>query len=307
MMITSDEEVQSGISWARWISLILFVISVITLIGIIAGFRNDVLKPLDKVERAIEQVGQAKFSQHLIPRNEAQEFVTIYNTFNRMTEQIEKLKIENYEQLLHKQQAELRFYQTQIKPHFMLNCLTTIQNLAKQGKTVELNRFLSDFSSFTRYMFRTDFTLVSLHDELEQVNHYISMQQLRYINQVIFISDISDKLYNYQIPAMLIQTLVENSVKHGMDEKTGISIFVQCKEIPNEESSSVQISVEDNGGGFPTAVLSAINDSQADQSVLGFGLQNIKAMLGLIYGNIVNIQAENTLEGGAKVVIIIFS
>lgn len=306
MMITSDAEVQNGIGWAKWISLALLAASVITLIGIIVGLRKDVLQPLENMNRAIEKVGQAKFDQHLVPQNEAQEFVNIYSTFNRMTDQIETLKIKNYEQLIHKQQAELRFYQTQIRPHFILNCLTTIQNLAKQGKTEELTRFISDFSSFARYMFRIDFTLVSLHDELEQVKHYISMQELRYPDQVFFVSDIDNALINSQIPAMLIQTLVENCIKHGMDEKAGISIFVQCKEAQNEDKSSIQIIVEDNGSGFPAAVLSALNDPLTDQSVLGFGLQNISAVLGLIYGDTATMQTENIPGSGARVVITLF-
>lgn len=307
MSIISDAEVQSSINWAKWISLVLLAISFITLIGVIIGLQNDVLKPLEKVDRAIEKVGQAKLGHQLVPQNEAREFVNIYDTFNRMTDQIETLKIENYEQLIHKQQAELRFYQTQIKPHFMLNCLTTIQNLAKQGRTEELTRFISDFSSFTRYMFRTDFTLVSLHDELEQVKHYIAMQEIRYPDQVFFVSDIDNALSNFQIPAMLIQTLVENSVKHGMDEKTGISVFVQCKETRKEDKVGIQISVEDSGAGFPPTVLTAINDPGADQSALGFGLQNISAVLGLIYGDAATMQAENTPGSGAKVVITLFS
>lgn len=307
MSITSDAEVQSDISWAKWLSLVLLAISVITLIGVVVGFNSDVLKPLEKVDNAIKKVGQAKFDQHLVPQNEAREFVDIYNTFNRMTEQIETLKIEKYEQLIHKQQAELRFYQTQIKPHFMLNCLTTIQNLAKQGKAEELARFISDFSSFARYMFRTDFTLVSLHDELEQVKHYISMQELRYPDQIFYVSDTDNALSDFQIPAMLIQTLVENSVKHGMDDKTGISIFVQCKETQIESKTGIQISVEDNGGGFPEEVLSAINNSRANQLVLGFGLQNVSAVLGLIYGDAATLQVENIPGGGARVVIKILS
>jgi len=303
MMITSDAEIQSGISWAKWVSLALLGVSVFTLIGIIVGFRKDVLQPLEKVGSAIEKVRQAKFDQHLLPQNEAQEFIDIYDTFNRMTDQIETLKIENYEQLIHKQQAELRFYQTQIKPHFILNCLTTIQNLAKQGKTEELTRFISDFSSFARYMFRTDFTLVSLYDELEQVKYYISMQELRFPDQVFFVSDMDNNVRDFQIPSMLIQTLVENSVKHGMNEETGISIFVQCQETQKEDKTGIRISVEDNGGGFPATVLSAINDPRTDQSALGFGLQNISAVLGLIYGDTATMHAENIPGSGVKVVI----
>ncbi|TGE39219.1 hypothetical protein E4K67_07110 [Desulfosporosinus fructosivorans] len=303
MMIACDAEIQSGISWAKSVSLALLGVSVFTLIGIIVGFRKDVLQPLEKVGSAIEKVRQAKFDQHLIPQNEAQEFVDIYDTFNRMTDQIENLKIENYEQLIHKQQAELRFYQTQIKPHFILNCLTTIQNLAKQGKTEDLNRFISDFSSFARYMFRTDFTLVSLYDELEQVKYYISMQEFRFPDQVFFVSDIDNNVRDFQIPSMLIQTLVENSVKHGMNEETGISIFVQCLETQKDDKIGIQISVEDNGGGFPATVISALNDPRTDQSALGFGLQNISAVLGLIYGDAATMQVENIPGSGAKVVI----
>jgi two-component system sensor histidine kinase YesM len=307
MSITSDAEIQSSISWVKWIFLVLLAISLITLIGVVVGFNSAVLKPLEKVDSAIKKFGQAKFDQHLVPKNEAREFVDIYNTFNRMTDQIETLKIENYEQLIQKQQAELRFYQTQIKPHFILNCLTTIQNLSKQGKAEELARFISDFSSFARYMFRTDFTLVSLHDELEQVKHYISMQELRYPDQVFYVSETDNALSGYQIPAMLIQTLVENSVKHGLSEETGISIFVQCKETQIEGKTGIQISVEDNGDGFPEEVLTAINDAHADQSVLGFGLQNVSAVLGLIYGDAATMQAENIPGSGAKVVITIIS
>lgn len=307
MMITSDSEVQSGISWVIWASFALLAISVFALIGVIVGFQKDVVKPLESVNHAIEKVGQAEFGEHLIPKKEVQEFVTIYDTFNRMTDQIKTLKIENYEQLIHKQQAELRFYQTQIKPHFILNCLTTIQNLAKQGKTNELIQFTVNFSNFARYLFRTDYTLVNLQDELRQVQSYISLQKLRYPDEIFFVSDMEENLEQFQIPAMLIQTLVENCMKHAMDETKGISIFVQCKNMENQDNSGLEISVEDNGCGFPDEILSTINDAQSDQTLLGFGLQNITAMLQLIYGSAATLQAENVPGGGAKVTILIFA
>ncbi len=307
MMIASSEEVQSSISWMKGVSLVFLALSIIMLGGVIISFRKDVLKPLANMDKVIEEIGQSKFDKHFVTQNEAQEFSSIYNIFNRMIDQIQTLRIENYKQLIHKQQTELRFYQTQIKPHFMLNCLTTIQNLAKQGKTDELSKFISNFSSFARYMFRTDFTLVSLRDELEQVKHFISMQELRYLDQIFFVSDIDNALIDYQIPAMLVQTLVENSIKHGMDEKTGISIFVQCKKVIKEGKAAVQISVEDNGCGFSPEVLAAINDFKGDQSVLGFGLQNVSTVLKLIYGDAAAIHLENVNGSGAGVIITLFS
>lgn len=306
LSITSDKEIQRGINWARWISIILLFVSIISLIGIYFGINKSILKPLEKIDNAIKSVGQANFSQNLIPQNESREFTNIYSTFNHMTNQIEALKIENYEQLIHKQQAELRFYQTQIKPHFILNCLTTIQNLAKQQKTDELICFVSDFARFARYMFRTDFTLVSLNDELAQVKHYISMQKFRFPDLIFYVADIDSELSDFQIPSMIIQTLVENSVKHGMDENTGISIFVQCKKETSYSKNGIQISVEDSGSGFPESVLAAINNFDDNPSSLGFGLKNILAVLELTYGTNASLHVENVLGSGGKAVITIF-
>lgn len=306
LSITSDGEIQHGISWARWISIILLLISIVSLIGMYFGINKDILKPLEKIDGAIKRVGQANFNQNLIPQNESREFINIYNTFNHMTNQIETLKIENYEQLIHKQQAELRFYQTQIKPHFILNCLTTIQNLAKQEKTEELTKFVSDFTSFARYMFRINFTLVSLNEELAQVKHYISMQEIRFPDLIFYVADIDSTLYNFQIPSMIIQTLVENSVKHGMDENTGISIFIQCKEIISNSKNGIQICVEDSGNGFTESVISTINNFDSNQTALGFGLQNILAVLELIYGTDASLHLENVPGSGGKAVITIF-
>lgn len=301
MMLTSESEIEQDIAWAKWISFILLFVSIITLIAIIVRFRVDVIQPLEKIDDAIEKVGKSNFSQQLIPNKEAREFITIYDTFNHMTNQIKKLKIENYEQLLHKQQAELHFYQAQIKPHFILNCLTTIQNLSRQSKTEELNYFISDFSSFSRYLFRTDFTLVSLRDELAQVKHYISMQELRYPDLIFYAEDIENTLSDFKIPAMLIQTLVENSIKHGMDEDSGISIFIHCQKVFMPDSNYVHIIIEDSGSSLPQTILSVINDFHSDHTVLGFGLKNILTVLELTYGNSYSIHADNLLSGGVRI------
>ena len=88
-----------------------------------------------------------------------------------MTSQIEQLRIAHYEETIRKQKAELRFYQTQIRPHFILNCLTTIHNLALSGETQKLTAFTTAFSGFARGMFSTDFAPVTVADELRQVGY----------------------------------------------------------------------------------------------------------------------------------------
>lgn len=96
---------------------------------------------------------------------------------------------------------------------------------------------------------------------------------------------------------MLIQTLVENSVKHGMDERGQLSIFAKCA----LEEGLLTISVEDSGCGFSGTALEAINSG----SSIGFGLRNLQTTLELLYGGRASLTAKNVPGSGAKVVAVI--
>lgn len=295
LMLTKDAEIMGGLIWTRWMSLALILISLGAIAGVMLSLKRQVLSPLDKATRAIRRFGQAQTGERLQIGREPREFVEIYQAFNDMAGQIEHLKIENYEQLIRKQQAELKFYQTQIKPHFILNCLTTIKNLALQGKGQALEQFITDFSGFARCMFRSDHAPVRVEEELKQVGYYIGMQSVRYPGRIFYLDEAGPQARDALMPAMLIETLVENSVKHGMDEEAQLSIFVRCA----LEEGLLTVTVEDSGPGFSGAALEAAGLGQS----AGFGLRNLRATLDLLYGDRAQMRIENIPGSGARVTV----
>lgn len=214
-----------------------------------------------------------------------------------MTTQIEHLRIANYEETIRKQKAELRFYQTQIRPHFMLNCLTTIHNLALTGNLDKLQAFTQAFSGFARTMFRADFAPVTVAQELQQVEYYISMQSIRLEDRVFCACQADAAARTATLPAMLIQMLVENCVKHGADAEGQVSIFVTCV----LADRTLTVTVEDNGEGFSEAALQAVNTASAS----GFGLKNMCATLELLYGKAATLTAQNVPGAGSRVTVTI--
>lgn len=184
MMVVSERELMEGLSWTRWVLFFLVALATGVMAAMVFSLKRYILKPLNKTLKAIETYGQGHSVVLAAEKDDVSEFSEIYQAFNTMTDQIEHLRIANYEETIRKQKAELRFYQTQIRPHFILNCLTTINNLALSERTEQLTRFTSAFSSFARTMFRTDFAPVTVADELKQVNYYITMQTIRLKDQV---------------------------------------------------------------------------------------------------------------------------
>ncbi|MDO4546532.1 MAG: histidine kinase [Clostridia bacterium] len=292
MMVAKDSEIQADIAWTRWTLMFLIALCVVSVGGMLYSLRRSILLPLDRLTRAISRFGLTRERENILVNGEAREFVEINSAFNHMADQIEHLKIENYEQVIRKQQMELRFYQTQIKPHFILNCLTTINNLALQGKNEQLYKFIADFSGFARCMFRNDFTLITVAEELRQTDYFIGMQLVRYPERIFYLADADNEAKAATIPAMLIQTLVENSVKHGMGEGQ-LSVFVKC----SMSQGVLTVQVEDSGPGFSAASLDAINTG----AEAGFGIRNLRSTLELYYAGRASFKAENIPGSGAKV------
>ena len=304
LMVIPDKVILQSISWVYIQSIALMLASIAVCIGIVFSIYREVLNPINNIVNAILHVGQDNFTIGITPKDEAWEYTAIYNAFNKMVKEIEDLKIDNYEERIKRQQAELHFYQMQIKPHFILNCLTTISNLVKLDEKENLISFISDFSNFSRYLLHTEFTLTSLKDEISQIEHYINIQKTRYPGRIFLMADVPDECYNHQIPTMILQTLVENSVKHGMNPDFDLCIFIQCREIASsedEEKNSMLI-VEDTGNGLSSEMLEKINDSSfAADSEKSFGVRNVKAILELNYNGKAKIVFKHNEPKGVRV------
>ena len=187
-----------------------------------------------------------------------------------------------------KTQAELQTLQSRINPHFLYNSLNSIASLIH----IDANRaedMTLKLSKLFRYSINTqNENLTSVKEEVEIVNTYLDIEKVRFGNRINFNLDIADDTFNEKIPRFILQPLIENAIKHGLNDKIvggeiTLIIFKQEKEIV--------LIVSDNGKPFPTELNS------------GYGLQSTYEKLQLLYGDKYALQIINEPEKLIKITI----
>jgi two-component system, LytTR family, sensor kinase len=169
-----------------------------------------------------------------------------------------------------KTQAELDALQTKVNPHFLFNTLNSIASLISENPAAAEST-VEKLSELFRYTLQsTERSTVKLTEELEIVRLYLQIEKIRFGKRLEFEIVCDEKLTDIDIPALLVQPLVENAIKHGIaPEVDGGRIRVEALMTEGE----CQISVTDSGKGFT---------SEAGEP--GFGLKSIRERLQLIYG-----------------------
>lgn len=155
---------------------------------------------------------------------------------------------ENYKKAEQTARSQLMLLQSQIKPHFLFNILNTIREFIdeKPAKSKQLLNVLSDYlrGNF-RYNFNPDITLIPLEEELNLIESYVYMANSRFNDKIELELDVDKASMEHKIPAFAVQPLVENSIKHGIDEGR-LKIMVSAK----TSSDSLIIKVRDDGIGM---------------------------------------------------------
>ena len=211
----------------------------------------------------------------------------IYMVFYRMLKQkrINELRLEE-----RRIRAELSSLQFKINPHFLFNSISSISELINFDPD-SAKKMLQNISNLLRYTLRTsknDF--VRLDEEIVMVEKYLEIEKIRFGKRLDYSLDIPDTLKNMQIPPLLIQPLVENSIKHGLSNRLEggmVSVSVYEK-IPGK----VTITVQDNG---------VSKEGQGKPEGTGVGLSSVKDRLDLVYGSGHTFRIEK--EKGFKVMI----
>lgn len=265
--------------------------------------RRILLIPLKRLITIMRRINDGNVNVRIEPYPASDEIVLVNQTFNKMMTQIEELKINVYEEQLSKQKAELQHLQLQINPHFFMNSLNILFNLA-QVKNYELIQEMTlCLVQYFRFMFRSNMTFVSLREEMQHVRNYVRIQELRFPNSFTCSIESPNFLSNIPVPPLVIQTFVENSVKHcvTLEEPVHLSIYIDLKETGREPY--IEIVLRDTGKGFSEDVLSDIHSGNRiiDEQGEHIGIWNVSKRLELLYGAKAAISCSNSFTGGAVV------
>ena len=202
--------------------------------------------------------------------------------------QMEISKVENLISLL--KYSELKALQSQINPHFLFNVLNTMTSLIRTNPE-KAREVTIDLSNYLRYNLDNNVKSVELIKELNQVDTYIKIEKVRFGDKLNILYDVDESLYNFQIPSLIIQPLVENSIKHGILKKRDNGCV---KIIIKKIGKDIEITIEDDGVGIEQTIIDNL-DKQIKENI---GLKNVHQRLKLLYGEGLNIKK---LEQGTRI------
>ena len=161
----------------------------------------------------------------------------------------------------------------QINPHFLVNTLTSISSLIRsQPETARV--LIVKLSALLRRQLRSQEHFVTLREELEAVDEYLDIERIRFGPSLVIDKQIDETSLDVVVPSMILQPLVENSIKHGLGRKLGEGrITIRS----SRSGGSIVIEVMDNGVGLPQTRMEAESEG-------GIGLRNVNERLRVIYG-----------------------
>ena len=252
--------------------------------------RKLVLKPLKQINKAHEQLLLGNQEYRITRTASSIEFAEAYRSFNEMAENLQKLKIQIYENQIEKQQIELRNLQLQIRPHFLLNTFNLIYSLAEKKESEPIQNITIYLSEYFRYLFRSNKQLELFVKEMKLIQGYIYMASIRYENLVELSVDLDPEIEFVRTPPLLIHNFIENAVKYGFRQGKMLHIDLQGR----YDEGKVIFTVTDDGSGMSDDILERnqkmFQGELIPENANGhLGLYNSYKRLKYFYGNEANI------------------
>ena len=320
---TNTQKIQED--WKNGFSVQIVLLVGFSMLGIFMNSyaSNQILEPIRTMQSNANRVRQGNFS--LVPvESAAEELSELATSFSQMAAQVQKnmdVLTENtkLEQKVMQQererlsmqnlviQAELRTLQAQINPHFLFNTLSMISKTAYLRHDNTTSELINRLASFLRYALDKSSTISTLREEIDSIEDYFFIQKRRFGDRLTFCVDVSDDVPNVPIPAVILQPLVENAVKHGMSEEgMNISLKVRMKK------RQVILRVEDDGVGISPEHLENIQsclhmglNSSGNAPGSNIGLTNVYKRLKAYYGTDLQFSIESELGCGTLITITI--
>lgn len=192
----------------------------------------------------------------------------------------------------HLASARLHALQAQLHPHFLFNALNAVATLIRHDADAALET-LTSFSELLRLaLSQSEKQEIPLRDDLRFLQHYVEIQQVRLGDGFRCEQDVDPAALDCLVPALLLQPLVENSLRHGIEPSAQpgtVRLTVR------REGAQLRLSVEDNGAGF----------SAEPKSNTGLGLSNLRVRLKMLYGDAQTLELSKQPTGGVMVRIVI--
>lgn len=221
-------------------------------------------------------------------------------SYHERLDRIHELREENREKRNQQRILELESLQRQINPHFLYNTLDTISWLAKINGQKEIDSLVRSLAKFFRLTLHSGDKIITVKEEMEITKHYLEIQSARFPERFQYEFNADKSLEDERTLKLILQPVVENSVKYAFDPKKG-KFLLKISTIRLE--NSFEYIVEDNGTGFVVPENLFEKKKQPNGKSSGFGLYNVQERIHLEYGDKYGRTVTSEVGKGTKTII----
>lgn len=324
LVTTSMESTLKEIDEIQYQTEIIFYCFVVFCVAGILLYTVIILKsitaPIDRLVDNMEDIRAGVFDFHCIPVK-SQEIKVLCLALQDLSDHIhknieaEKEKIALHNQLLIKENenlrkdellisSELKMLQNQINPHFLFNAMNMIYQQAIRDHADPTVQMVEKMTECMRYTLTQKARTSTLHMEVNFVENYLFIQNKRFVDRIRFELQVQEPIPNIKIPAMIIEPLIDNSLKHGLvNTSQNGSVIITVK----SDDAFVYISVSDNGKGMPAEALEELimNNFKKDHADENLGLYNLSRRLQMFFFDSADITINSFEDCGFETMITI--
>ncbi len=287
----------------RRFEIVAVTVMTLIMIGnviIVTNFVKTIILPLKNLADSANEISEGNFDAKIPPAFYHDEVGIVINAFGKMVVSIkdyieqlkESLEKERYMQekelmmKAHLKDAQLKYLQAQINPHFLFNTLNAGAQLAMMEGADRTYEYVQTVADFFRYNVQSQKKHVTIREEVTLVDNYIQILNVRFSGDIGYEKQVDERLLDLEMPSMILQPIVENAVNHGIREMAGegrIALKVY------RQDSNVCISIADNGKGISQEIIDQLlkgEFSHIEESYdnNGIGMDNVISRLRLFAG-----------------------
>ena len=270
----------------RFLAILAFAVTVASVPLLLLVMRKLVLHPLNRLNAAMDEIENGDLDYRVEEKANTKEFLRLEQHLNQTMDEVNQLKIENYEERIEKQEIRMTYLTQQIQPHFILNAMNILYSYEPEQYALSQKMILC-ISKYFRYIVNARAMFVSLKQEMSHVSNYFEIQKARYPELFFYSVRYEEGLAGALIPPLLIQNFAENCIKYSLKVGTEVQITVEAERFIHEDGTPLmRISLKDTGEGISEEVLAEIDEFKKtgkQQPHLGVGIQNSIERLKYLY------------------------
>ncbi len=274
------------------IFLIMLVAFILVLHYIVRRMIARINALMDKME-AFER-GQNIGEINALPGSD--EIAQLNSRFDRMAQGYKDVVEDNYQRQLIMKDSEIKMLTQQINPHFLYNVLDSIYWMSLKYSADDIASMSYSLAALFRAAVSAE-DLITIGKELELLESFLGIQRCRFPDMIAYKVDVDEDVRNAMLPKFSLQPLVENSVKHSVEE-LGVKTEIVVR--AHRMKGGVLLSVSNTGSAFPEDIAEKLKEGKASNSSERIGLQNIDERLCLLFGEGYGLRFRN--ENGCAIV-----